>query len=461
MKYLYLLFLFSTVIVYSQPSLKWEKYIKDDNSRILFDGTSTLDYGFIIGGTISSSKNENSSLDFFIMKINEDGIVEKELILGEKNDEVLYKIIQTKDGGYIFVGTQELENYSDLDKKSIIESSLWIVKMNAQLNIEWKKNILNNSNNIPTSVYETKDGNYIISGYSINNSEKNNYIYSINNKGDINWYKPNNKGQIEFVKEFNKDILISSISNDNIFFTILNQKGEEIYYSKLEQNNVLKISSLNVNENHIDLYLTAKNLNETVFKKIVFDINLNKINEVSIKKANDYIINSFITDEEGMLFYGNRYYFNKNSEHFERKASYNIEFIDSDFKSMWVKEFSRENDNNLVNVFKTRDHSILLIGNSNKENNLHFLKLSSDDKNIKNQDVEVFPIPTDDYINIIINKKFLLAKIDIYDLSGSKVLSKESNLRHSNLNISNFPSGVYILKIKYDNEFYTSKIIKK
>ncbi|MGU9939297.1 T9SS type A sorting domain-containing protein [Empedobacter brevis] len=461
MKFIYLLFLLISVSTYSQPSLKWEKYIKDDNTRIVFDATSTLDYGFVIGGAISSVKGEKSSFDFFIMKINEEGKIQNELILGEENNEVLYKVIQVRDGGFLLLGSQELEQDSNVENLISLETSLWIVKINSDFNIEWKKNISNNGNNIPTSIYEMNDGNYIISGHSINDTNRINYIYSIDKRGNINWNKTIENGQIEFVRNLNNNILVNSYSNNTIFFTILNQEGEEINSSNFEQESILKLSSLDVTENTIDLYLTTKNSKETNLKKIGFDFNLNQIREISLDRKNNHIITSSLIDEKGILFYGNQYFINRNNEYSERKASYVLELVDKNFKQTWIKEFSKENDNNLVKAFKTRDQSILLVGNSDKENNLYFLKLSEDNNNNSIQNIEVFPIPTNDYLNVIINQKFQLAKIKIFDMAGRNMLNIEKKDRHSVLNISNFPSGIYLLNIEYENESYSTKIIKK
>ncbi|QHC83973.1 hypothetical protein AS589_03760 [Empedobacter brevis] len=461
MKFIYLLFLLISVSTYSQPSLKWEKYIKDDNTRIVFDATSTLDYGFVIGGAISSVKGEKSSFDFFIMKINEEGKIQNELILGEENNEVLYKVIQVRDGGFLLLGSQELVQDPNLENLISLETSLWIVKINSDFNIEWKKNISNNGNNIPTSIYEMNDGNYIISGHSINDTNRINYIYSIDKRGNINWNKTIENGQIEFVRNLNNNILVNSYSNNTVFFTILNQEGEEINSSNFEQKSILKLSSLDVTENTIDLYLTTKNSKETNLKKIGFDFNLNHIREIYLDRKNNHIITSSLIDEKGILFYGNQYFINRNNEYSERKASYVLELVDKNFKQTWIKEFSKENDNNLVKAFKTRDQSILLIGNSDKENNLYFLKLSEDNNNNSIQNIEVFPIPTNDYLNVIINQKFQLAKIKIFDMAGRNMLNIEKKDRHSVLNISNFPSGIYLLNIEYENESYSTKIIKK
>ncbi|MGV0753275.1 T9SS type A sorting domain-containing protein [Empedobacter brevis] len=461
MKFIYLLFLLISVSTYSQPSLKWEKYIKDDNTRIVFDATSTLDYGFVIGGAISSVKGEKSSFDFFIMKINEEGKIQNELILGEENNEVLYKVIQVRDGGFLLLGSQELVQDPNLENLISLETSLWIVKINSDFNIEWKKNISNNGNNIPTSIYEMNDGNYIISGHSINDTNRINYIYSIDKRGNINWNKTIENGQIEFVRNLNNNILVNSYSNNTVFFTILNQEGEEINSSNFEQKSILKLSSLDVTENTIDLYLTTKNSKETNLKKIGFDFNLNHIREIYLDRKNNHIITSSLIDEKGILFYGNQYFINRNNEYSERKASYVLELVDKNFKQTWIKEFSKENDNNLVKAFKTRDQSILLIGNSDKENNLYFLKLSEDNNNNSIQNIEVFPIPTNDYLNVIINQKFQLAKIKIFDMAGRNMLNIEKKDRHLVLNISNFPSGIYLLNIEYENESYSTKIIKK
>ena len=126
-----------------------------------------------------------------------------------------------------------------------------------------------------------------------------------------------------------------------------------------------------------------------------------------------YSLSSYLTSSNGLNSILSNFCFLVNPA--LSNASYVLELIDKNFKQTWIKQFSKENDNNLVKAFKTRDKSILLIGNSDKENNLYFLKLSEEKSNNNIQNIEVFPIPTSDYLNIIINKNHATQK-DVKDL---------------------------------------------
>ncbi|MBL4560047.1 MAG: hypothetical protein COC06_03345 [Bacteroidales bacterium] len=50
--------------------------------------------------------------------------------------------------------------------------------------------------------------------------------------------------------------------------------------------------------------------------------------------------------------------------------------------------------------------------------------------------------------------------IYIYDLKGKIMLQQESYLRSGQLNISNFKSGMYILKIQSESGVVSYKILK-
>lgn len=76
--------------------------------------------------------------------------------------------------------------------------------------------------------------------------------------------------------------------------------------------------------------------------------------------------------------------------------------------------------------------------------------------------VEIFPNPTIDYININLSKiPKQPVEITVFDLTGRELKHKLYNsVRDFKVNISKIPIRVYFLKIKIENAFHTKRIVK-
>ncbi|QQR97412.1 MAG: T9SS type A sorting domain-containing protein [Sphingobacteriales bacterium] len=76
---------------------------------------------------------------------------------------------------------------------------------------------------------------------------------------------------------------------------------------------------------------------------------------------------------------------------------------------------------------------------------------------------DVFPIPNKDYININIHSKIKdnIYQIEIADMNGNVVISTTSNENNNKIDVSKFPSGMYIINIvdKKMNHFTTKTVI--
>lgn len=82
---------------------------------------------------------------------------------------------------------------------------------------------------------------------------------------------------------------------------------------------------------------------------------------------------------------------------------------------------------------------------------------NSDLDNLKNG-ISVYPNPTQNFINIKLDKNVSKFKASLYNAAGQMLLSTENR---SSINISNLNSGVYFLKIEPENgKSVTKKIIK-
>jgi hypothetical protein len=80
-----------------------------------------------------------------------------------------------------------------------------------------------------------------------------------------------------------------------------------------------------------------------------------------------------------------------------------------------------------------------------------------------NQEIKVFPNPTSGIVSVIINnKKKDKANISIYDALGQRIINTSMNLFADNnqfeLNLSDFPKGIYHLQIDTNNDVFNETI---
>ncbi len=85
------------------------------------------------------------------------------------------------------------------------------------------------------------------------------------------------------------------------------------------------------------------------------------------------------------------------------------------------------------------------------------LKYTSKTENITNEKIRIYPNPTKGLFNI---ESQLELNYSIYDYSGKEIITgkKDSNIQL--LDLSNFKSGIYLIKLFNDQEQFISKIIK-
>ncbi|MCF8294176.1 MAG: T9SS type A sorting domain-containing protein [Chitinophagaceae bacterium] len=73
----------------------------------------------------------------------------------------------------------------------------------------------------------------------------------------------------------------------------------------------------------------------------------------------------------------------------------------------------------------------------------------------------VYPNPSSDVINISLNKGQLL-KIELFSMTGSLIFKKDLNSQTYALNIGDYPSGVYLVRVfNQNNDIVNTKILKE
>ncbi|MFK5857159.1 MAG: T9SS type A sorting domain-containing protein [Bacteroidota bacterium] len=89
------------------------------------------------------------------------------------------------------------------------------------------------------------------------------------------------------------------------------------------------------------------------------------------------------------------------------------------------------------------------------------LETGNPDWSQQNTQVLIYPNPVNDQLNIISHGNWNYNQIEIVDLAGQTVYSKNSNLHKATIDVSWLSNGVYFLKLYSDNKIEIQKLIKQ
>ena len=83
-------------------------------------------------------------------------------------------------------------------------------------------------------------------------------------------------------------------------------------------------------------------------------------------------------------------------------------------------------------------------------------------KSVSRQAISIFPVPADKVLNIKFNEKINAGKseISVLDVSGNIHFSQRlTEYDNVSLDVSDFPSGIYILKLSAGSEIFVKKFV--
>ncbi|OAD91783.1 hypothetical protein A7A78_11050 [Aequorivita soesokkakensis] len=163
----------SLFTIYAQdPNILWQRTVGGSNWDEPNFILSTEDDGFFMGGNsksdISGEKTENSrgGKDYWLIKFDGFGTIEWQKTIGGNQEEYLADAKQTSDGGYILAGYSNSNISGEKAENSQGGNDYWIVKIDANGTIEWQNTIGGDDNDKAFNVEITNDGGYLIAGTS-------------------------------------------------------------------------------------------------------------------------------------------------------------------------------------------------------------------------------------------------------------------------------------------------------
>ncbi|MFD2515345.1 T9SS type A sorting domain-containing protein [Pontibacter locisalis] len=163
---------FWIVKVDAEGNIEWDKTYGGSASEIFSSLQQTSDGGYILGGrSLSGNSGEKSGesrggFDYWVIKVDAQGKLEWEKTFGGEESDWLSDIIQTSDGGYLLGGASSSGVSGEKSEASRGETDFWVIKLDAEGNIEWDRTYGGNTIDWLTQLQQTNDGGYILGGSS-------------------------------------------------------------------------------------------------------------------------------------------------------------------------------------------------------------------------------------------------------------------------------------------------------
>lgn len=201
-----------------------------DNDILLLSYTTSSD-----GDISGSGKNtEGFNRDFWVAKLSqENGNIISKKCIGGNGDEIAFDMKRTSDGGYALVGHTTSNDAQISPNKG--GKDILIVKLDASLNVSWKKTYGGNQSDEARRIVALSNGDLIvgITSNSLNNDFENGTSadFPSNYEGNMWLFKLNSSG------DFQKKKILGGSENDILNDLIPTQDGNYVIAGSTKSSN--------------------------------------------------------------------------------------------------------------------------------------------------------------------------------------------------------------------------------
>ena len=511
------LFLSINFIYGQNRNIQWQKTIGGSGDDNLNSIIQTTDGGFLLGGfsdsNISGEKSEDSKggKDYWIVKVDGTGGILWQKTYGGSNDDFLSSILQTSDGGFIIGGVSYSDVSGDKTENSQGDSDYWILKLDTSGNILWQNTIGGSEADLLASIVETNNGGYLVVGDSRSDISGDRSVVQNGNFGDIWVLRLNSSGTIDWQKAFygailhdvsglaktnDEGFIISSqikITNSNEDYWILkiDASGNQIWDKVIEANNLDWVPKIKVSSD--GGYILAGTSNS--------DASGDKT-EDAINGSFDYWVIKL--DETGNIIWENT--IGGDSSEGNVNAISQCEdggYLIQGYSDSNLSGDKTENSNGMSDFWFVKINNVGLIewqntiggaatdigGNAIQTSDGDFLTGGSSNSNISgdksensrggfdywiiNHDstlglqentfanaISIYPNPANNTLQLNTQDK-TINQINIYALTGSKVVQLDVDTVSPTVDVSNLASGVYFIQLYSGKNVALKKFVKE
>jgi hypothetical protein len=149
-----------------------------EQGEMITDMAHTQDGGYLLAGFSDSGAGYDKTepkvghgwRDYWVLKINDQGVIQWDKTIGGEEDEGLTSVLATSDGGFLLGGYSQSGIGGDKTEAGKDEDSntydYWVVKLNSMGSKLWDRTFGGMGDSMLSSLAHTMDGGYIIGGSS-------------------------------------------------------------------------------------------------------------------------------------------------------------------------------------------------------------------------------------------------------------------------------------------------------
>ena len=457
--------------------LDWQKSFGGSGVDLLQSIRLTSDGGYVLAGISNSNKgldkkeDAKGQDDFWIIKLDAKGNEIWQQTIGGSGQEKLQTICQTKDGGYIIGGTSASYK-TRKDDKGVLDVfgksedtrgnlDYWIVKLKKDGKIEWQKTLGGIYVDELKDLVVLPNGNILAGGYS-NSPQSGDKTQDNYGLGDFWLVELSNQGQLLWQQT------IGAEADDNVFAIALTADGGFMVGGN--SNSATSDTKSKASKNGSDFWI------------LKFDTEKNLQWQETYDYGTRDVLTSIVENKDGSFLLGGYAQSEQTNEapsKFKKADKEGINDyialkINAKGEEIWTQTAGSKGEEVMKKLLETRDGGYLLTGTSNgkaskdKNNTIGgadfwVVKLKDKTKPEKEKlPIEAIPNPAVTFTNVIIGFEYTYGTANVYDLNGRQLQTHTlDGNRTLPLEMTSYPTGIYIVEIVTDKEKYSVKIIKR
>lgn len=163
---------------------QWQKSFGGDGDDQLFAMVTTHDGTMMLGGYFSELKGKTTTSDFVVLNINTTGNIVWQKSFDNSTKDILTDIVQNRDGTFLLSGYSAKGNEAKAEDG---EEDFVAIKLDLEGNETWRQTVGGKQKEVLSRTIETRDGGYVLMGSSMpmnstGNNDANFYIVKLLDK---------------------------------------------------------------------------------------------------------------------------------------------------------------------------------------------------------------------------------------------------------------------------------------
>lgn len=422
--------------------LVWQKALGGSGFDSITSVAETND-GYIVAGLTNSIDGDitinRGYNDVWVVKLDLNGVIQWQKTYGGSSEDNASSIINTNDGGFILTGTT---NSNDGDV-TINRGSYdcWIIKLDAAGAIQWQKTFVNGYGEGGTKIYQTVDGGYIIGG-NTSDTGIDYMVFKINSSGTIQWFKTFGSIGLDWLKDIQPTAdggyIVAGDTDSTTGFLVGNHGLTDAW--------IIKLNALGAIE----------------WRKMYGGTGYDQVGSVQQTTDGGYIIGGSTNSNDGDV----------SSAH-PGGMDYWVLKLSSSGIVEWQKTMGGISVEQGYTVRQTQDQGYIMSGFAYSTNDdvtenygiqdIWVVKLAP--APLANTDFNgnmfrVYPNPVNSILQIDNPDHLKIEEVAVIDLSGKKLIFQQ-NIFSGKINVESLSKGIYLLEIRSNDKTYQQKFIKQ